>query len=229
MGTSGPNDLLADTVPNGWTRVETFYAAGPESSQITVPADNGPSVPGDNCLRCTRSGGGASGDWTVVEQAMNLDASQYSALSLSIDVKVDSHDLEAGGVITPAWEWPVILEVEYEPTSGSPATQIWRYGWYVNPPGDSIRPLDPGEDLIAEYRDQLVTAGQWVPNTFDLFQELPQLGTLTRIRVGGSGWNFEGQADNLVLSATGHAVPEPAGIGLVLVGLAALGWRRRRR
>jgi len=229
MGTSGPLDGVADTVPNNWTRFESFMGVGVENSAISVVADNGPSAPGASCLRCTRSAGGSSGDWTTVQQNLSLDASGYSSLSLSIDVKVDSHDLEAGGWVPVAWEWPVMLEIEYVPTGGAPPTQIWRYGWYLVPPGDAVSgpAKDPGQGLIPIYNDQPVPAGVWVTTTFDLFKELPQLGTITRIRVGGSGWDFEGQADNLVITGRGQLIPEPAGLGLI--GLAMMALRRRSR
>ena len=227
LGISHPLDGVADLVPNGWTRVETFSGGVVENSGISVVADNGPSAPGAWALQCVRSLGGASGDWTAVQQNLGINASLYSALSLSVDTKVIAHNLEAGGWVVPAFEWPVVLEIGYTTTGG--ANQVWRYGWYLSPPGDSVGgPVnDPGQGLIPVYNDMLVQQGAWTTTTFNLFNELPQMGTINYLRVGGSGWNFEGRADNLVLSGT--AVPEPATLALLAVPAVLAVWRRARR
>jgi hypothetical protein len=115
-------------------------------------------------------------------------------------VRVRWHNLEAGGWVTPAFEWPVMVQVQYVDRDGNP--QIWRYGWYVEPPGDGFRKDDPGWGSIPIYNDQLVQPGVWVANTFDLLAELPGAQTITCIRVGGSGWDFEGEVDNVSLRAT---------------------------
>jgi len=239
-GLSSPFDLTADTVPNNWARFETFTgfippgATAPEWASISVVADNGPSAPGVSALQCTRAenpaGGSASGDWTAVQQNLAIDASLYSAMSLSIDTKVLAHNLAAGGWAVPAFEWPVTLEIEYTTQGG--ASQIWRYGWYIDPPGDVAggSPVnDPGQGLIPVYNDMLVPQNVWVATTFSLFNELPQVKTIDRIRVGGSGWDYEGRADNLILTLEEAAeIPEPASALLVLTGAALVARRRRR-
>ncbi len=229
-------DLGADNVPSNWTRVETFtgFVPGggpaPETSVITVVADNGPSAAGTNALQCTRQEGqqgASSGDWTAVQQNVSIDASLCASLSLQIDTKVIAHNLPAGGWAVPAFEWPVVLEIEYTKQGGG--SQIWRYGWYLNPPGDlgGSPANDPGQGLIAFYNDMVVPQNVWVATTFNLFNELPQLATIDRIRVGGSGWNFEGRADNLIIRCT--PVPEPATMALLLLALGGVAARLRRR
>ena len=61
---------------------------------------------------------------------------------------------------------------------------------------------DPGQGLIPFYNDQLVPQGVWVANSFNLFNELPQVRTITRIVVGGTGWNFESDVDNVSIQGT---------------------------
>jgi len=243
-GTSSPFDLTADFVPTSWNRVETFtgkmlqpgggLVTVPEWASISVVRDNGPSALGQWALQCTRSenpiGGTQSGDWTAVWQNLNIDASQYAAMSLSIDTKVIAHNLEAGGWSVPAFEWPVTLEITYTPQGGG--SQIWRYGWYLDPPGDAVLgpANDPGQGLIGTYNDMVVPANVWMTTAFNLFNELPQVGTITRIRVGGSGWDYEGRADNIIMNLT--YIPEPSTILIwsLLAGLGiGVGWRRRGR
>ena len=66
-----------------------------------------------------------------------------------------------------------------------------------------------GKDLLASYMEQLshiplssTPAGTWVVQSFSLVYELSKLAepqTIDRVLVGGSGWSFEGSADNLMI------------------------------
>jgi hypothetical protein len=128
-----------------------------------------------------------------------------------MDVKVISHNLVAGGWVPTAFEWPVIVQISYATTGGG--TQVWRHGWYLTPPGDSPPGLinDPGVGLIPFFNDEQVAQGVWDANSFNLLAELPQLDTITRIYVGGSGWDFEGQVDNVEIICTPR-LPVPPGV-----------------
>jgi hypothetical protein len=228
-GVSDPNDLGPDTIPNSWSRYETFFGGVAENSFIGPFVPNGPSLPGLVGVEFLRSGGGQTGDWTTIEQPLNIDAADYSSLQLSMDIQVLSHDLQAGGWVTPAFEWPAMVEVQYKDISDT--TQIWRYGWYLSPPGDvggsgNSPANDPGQGLIPFYNDQVVPINTWWPNTFDLFAQLPQVKTITNIRVGGSGWNFHSFVDNVSLQGTPSGIPEPATLSLVALGALALLRRR---
>ena len=203
-GYSGSLDVVQDFLPPGWYRQETFSGGLIETSSISPITANGPSAPGYQAAAFRRSWSGESGDWTAIYQNLSINATQYSALTLSLDVRVWSHDLEAGGHIAPkpSFEWPAVVEVDYVDTNG--VGQIWRYGWYLYPPGDFVtgQVNDPGQGLIPFYNDQLVQPGMWVPNSFNLFNELPQVKTITRILVGGSGWNFASDIDNVSIHGT---------------------------
>ena len=198
-----------DGIPHGWTRYETFSGGVPEMSLLNpVAADNGPSLPGANSLLATRADQGSqSGDWTAIYQDLDIDASRCSRLTLNMDVKVLTHSLVAGGWVIPAFKWPVIVEISYTTTGGG--TQVWRHGWYINPPGDSPPgPInDPGTGLIPIFNDEQVIQGVWDANSFNLFAELPQLDTINRIYVGGSGWDFEGQVDNVEIVCSPRVAP----------------------
>lgn len=204
-----PLDALGtpDGIPNGWTGYETFTGGVQEYSTLLLWPDNGPSLPGVNCLSSIRTAGGSSGDWTAIYQDLDIDASDCSALALNMDVKVFVHNLEAGGWVAPAFEWPVIVQISYTTTGGG--TQVWRHGWYLTPPGDAVSgPIDdPGTGLIPIFNDEQVAQGVWDINSFNLLAELPQLDTINRIYVGSSGWDFEGQVDNVEILCTPRVPP----------------------
>ena len=136
VGVSGALDGLADTIPaGGWARHETFSGNIVENSLIAPLADNGPSAPGNTAWRFQRlAPQNASGDWTAINFPLNVNVAASDGLQLSMDVKVDQHTLVAGGFVAPAFEWPVVAQIGYIDTANN--AQTWRFGWYVNPPGD---------------------------------------------------------------------------------------------
>ena len=146
-------------------------------------------------------GDNGSGDFTSVYQPLDIVLDDYAALDLSLDVMVIWHNLQAGGWSQPSFEWPVVAQIAYLDDAGT--VRFWRYGWYVMPPGDGYIIDDPGDDLIPVYNDRLVTAGVWASGQFDLLQELPpQAVKVLGLLVGGSGWKFQGCADNVSLQGT---------------------------
>ena len=236
-GVSGPLDGVVnppgfpDTLPVGWTRVETFWGGVAENSMIAAVPGNGPSAPGSTAMEFNRNTGFASGDWSAIQQGLSIDAASWQTLTLSLDAYVVTHALEAGGWAVPAFEWPVVVQIDYLDQGNNP--QTWRHGWYINPPGDSnIGPVnDPGQGLIPFYNDTLVQPTTWTPASFNLFNELPQVKTITNIRVGSSGWDYHGLADNVSIVGTpiDQEIPEPCTLVLGAVALGLIGWRSRRR
>jgi len=199
-GTSDPHDQGQDSLPGCcWRRYETFTGGVDEASAILADTfDNGPSQPGDQCPRFWRFFDSGSGDWTMIIQDVRIDAEAFTALTLNLDVKVSNHNLVAGGNVTPAFEWPALVQIRY--IAQDESTQIWRHGWYLDPPGDGIRTVDPGQGLIAEYEDDLVQTNVWNQAGFDLFEELPQVKEIREIRVGGSGWDYQSRFDNVSIT-----------------------------
>jgi hypothetical protein len=192
-------DAQGDAIPVDWEKYETRDPV--ESSTLSIGV-NGTSLPGSRSVHWNRPSGDVSGDWTAIRQDLYVDTADYCDLRLDLDVRVVSHDLEAGGWVTPAFEWPVVVQLEYTLASNPAQTQVWRAGWYLQSPGDSIiGPVDdPGYNLITYYDDDLVNPDVWIESFFDVFFELPDLGVLTGIVVGGSGWSFEGLVDNVRLT-----------------------------
>jgi hypothetical protein len=192
-------DGTGDLVPNGWTK---SGGDPPVAPTLTCAADNGPSAPGVQAVRWVRPTGSSSGRHIVIRQTIDVDAAQYAALHLTLDVLVTSHNLVAGGTISPAIEWPVFVQVSYKRATDPNVSQTWRHGYYLHPPGDGSRIDDPGTGIIPVYEDTQVAPGVWETHTFDLLQELPDLGVITQIVVGGAGWAYDGRVDNVQLVGT---------------------------
>ena len=77
----------------------------------------------------------------------------------------------------------------YEDSSGSPRS--WTWGWYVDPPGTGTN-TSPNETAV--------DPATWVHVNFDILDQLSDARSITRLRVGGSGWNFVSAADNVSLA-----------------------------
>lgn len=182
-----------DQCPVGWSLHETRDT---EDSTLALVADNGPSAPGSTCIDFQRNADSATGDWTSIQLLPSLDVSCYSSLTLSMDVKVFDHSLEAGGSSTPAFEWPAEVLIDYRDANG--AGQGFFHGFYVNPPGDG-RIDDPGTGSHPIQFDEEVPSGSWVTRSLDLMTELHNPVLITRIRFGGSGWAYHGRIDNVSL------------------------------
>jgi hypothetical protein len=192
-----------DTIPYGWTKHETDWGSGGEYSYIFPDhGDNGPLCAGSTSLHWIRSGGGSSGDWTQVRREdLNIDVASYPGLQLCLDIKAIYHDLGGSGNTAEEWEYPVCIMILYEDING--ISRWWMYGWYCHldhntgpPPWGYITP-----DGMIVYSQEVV-CGLWYSVCLDLVPLMTPLAppaTITRIRLGGSGWNFEGKADNLHL------------------------------
>ncbi len=189
-------DGTGDTIPNGWTKFETFSGGPGETSVLNEVADNGPTLPGFSALHWLRSNGGASGDWTAVEQDLNWDISACSCATLTIDVKVEYHNLGGSGFTQYEYEFPVTVQIYYTDTADT--SRFWQYGWYEwidasTGPNPDHKPV-PGNGVVTGLQ---IAPDVWVSNSFDLMAELTNPETIDKIRVGGSGWDFEGRADNV--------------------------------
>ncbi len=188
-----------DMIPNRWTKLETNPS---ETTIIYEDLDNGPSFPGTSSTAWERLDGGVSGDWTTIEQDMDLDVSGPADVSLELDVKALHHNLGGSGWTEDEWEYPVTLRISYTDVDGFAKT--WVHGWYIwideetGPPPDGAV-VNDGNTIV--YSKQ-IDADVWYPESFDLIGELSTLSppaTIDRIRLGGAGWDFGGKADNVYM------------------------------
>jgi hypothetical protein len=179
-------------------------------------------LPGEWSLEWVRSNGGSSGDWTTCEQILNYDVTNCPALTLCIDVKAFSHNLGGSGWTAHEYEYPVTIFISYTDTGGT--KRFWQWGWYIwidaaTGPRPDHKPV-PDNGVVT---GQQIPANTWVSNSFNLLTELTNPATIDLIRVGGSGWDFEGRADNVqILCGTG--IPTLTEWGLIIFGLVLIGF-----
>ncbi len=137
-----------DEVPLGWTRFETFAGASSELSQLLMK----PGVDGVAPRWIRQEGqpadpstfdGVFSGDWTALEQVIGVNVTGTQGLTLTLDVRVDFHNLGGSGPGPADNEYPVVVVVDYLDSLGMP--QSWHHGWYI----DAITPShDPNFDML---------------------------------------------------------------------------------
>jgi hypothetical protein len=191
-------DGTGDMIPNGWTKYETFSGGPGETSTLYQANDNGPRLPGISALGWQRSLGGSSGDWTACEQTLSYDVSACSCVTMTIDVKVLGHNLGGSGTTPTEFEFPVTVVVYYTDATGTP--RYWQYGWYEWIDGTTgpnpNHAVVPGNGVVTGLQ---VADSVWIMNSFNLMTELTNPKTIDKIRVGGSGWDYEGMADNIQL------------------------------
>ncbi|MGB8657082.1 MAG: dockerin type I domain-containing protein [Candidatus Zixiibacteriota bacterium] len=190
-----------DQVPNGWIKYETFSGGSGETSILSQAGDNGPTLAGSSSLNWVRSNDNMSGDWTACDQFLNYDVTNCNTLTLTIDVKAFSHSLGGSGYTPEDWEYPVTVVVYYTDTGGT--QRYWQWGWYLWI--DSQTAPRPDHEQVSGngvVTGQQIPTNQWVANSFNLLTELTNPKTITKIRVGGSGWDFEGRADNVQILCT---------------------------
>jgi hypothetical protein len=121
---------------------------------------------------------------TGLSQVINKDVSDYQALLLSADVRVDDQSLSGGGYL--GYEYPVIIRVRYRSTEGD---QIdWSHGFFFQNPEN--RPTPNG---------QLVPRGQWVAYDGNLMQLKDRPAHIIAIEVLGAGHTFDGMIANVSL------------------------------
>jgi len=181
--------------------LETVNGNQGETSTISSALDNGPRLPGMTALHWlrTENDGNHSGDWTACKQTLSYDVSACSCATMTIDVKVLGHNLGGSGWTPTEYEFPVTVVVYYTDATGAP--KYWQYGWYkwidgATGPNPNHKSVAGGTGVVTGLQ---VADSVWIMNSFDLMTELANPRTIDSIRVGGSGWDFEGMADNIQL------------------------------
>ena len=135
-------------------------------------------------LRFSRTNSGNDGGMSAVSQSLDLNTDKLDKLSLGVVAAIDSQDLSGDG-----WydgETPVFVTIDYTTAAG--AARTWTHGLMISGP------------VNYPARDQLIPSGQWFSwESEDLLVELPDLDRITKVTIGGSGWDFQSRIGRVSL------------------------------
>lgn len=153
---------------------------------IEIPSNpNSPSgsisnVTLDNRIatRIQRAGSNQTSAITGIVQQINKEISDYRTLRLAADVRVHSHSLSGGGILSS--EYPLIIRLRYRDVNGSEAE--WVHGFYVQ--NSTNNPTNNGESIPLDV---------WYPfESGNLFETLdPKPFYLVSMQIYASGWDYE--------------------------------------
>ena len=167
--------------------------------QVQPDADSGHPA-----LVWERTNSGSVGSAISAWQPLDFDVSSYASLWFSMDVRIDYHNLPNSGWWSDqnngSGEYPVKVSLTFLDEQGSPFE--WTYGFMITHDGGTVLRnffIEPGEEW-ASFETDVFDPGQWLG---PLGQQLPHPVRLTRITVGGGGWDFKGAVSNLTLAGSG--------------------------
>jgi len=180
----------------GWSIEQACESCG---MQTNVDPNRG------DYLAWARDNSGNDGGAIWARQSLDIDVSTCQQLRLAFDIRVDRHTLPNSGWWTDEHggigEYPVTVRLAFMPAfQGSPFE--WAKGFLIVHDGatraSNWLPV-PGNTWW-HYEADVFSRAEWV-DAFGNVQTNP--GILTAVYVGGSGWDFIGAIDNLVLTGEG--------------------------
>jgi len=164
---------------NGWQVVD-IKKRGVNTVQVVSDAACG------QALAFSRTDSRNDGGMSAVSQDLTVNRAGLNALYLRLVGAIDSQDLDGDG-----WyggETPLLVTIDYKTAGGQAKT--WTHGFMAY-----------GAVNYPE-RDQLIPGGgQWYSwDCPELLATLPDLETVNRITIGGSGWDFRSRIGLVSLS-----------------------------
>jgi hypothetical protein len=168
------NGDFMDPRSRGWSdQIEIPSLPGAPAGRLSNPIlDNRVT------LRIQRTGSNQTSAITGIVQPINREVSDYRSLLLQADVRVQSHNLSGGGILSS--EYPLIVRVKYRDVYGSEAE--WVHGFYSQ--NTTNNPTNNGEQ---------VAPGVWIPyESGNLLETLdPRPFFITSIQIYASGWDYD--------------------------------------
>jgi hypothetical protein len=168
------NGDFMDPRSRGWTdQVEI-----PGTSGTPVGRLSNPLLENRLTLHIQRTGSNQTSAITGISQEIKRDVSDYRSVRLTADVRVISHNLSGGGILST--EYPLILRLRYRDVYGSEAE--WVHGFYAQ--NTTRNPTNNAE---------AVTPNVWIPyESGNLLETLdPRPFFITSIQVYASGWDYD--------------------------------------
>ena len=199
-GSSGPNLIHNGDFAQGFAGWEMVQECDSCGMQTNIDPD---ARLGDY-LAWQRTGSAQSGGAIWARQPLAIDMRECTDLHLGFDVRVDDQSLTNSGWYSDEHggngEYPVLVRLAF-----MPAFQGSQFDW-----AQGFLTAHDGTTTLRNYT--VVPAGAWLRYEADVQapaqwidgfgMALTNPGRLTDIYVGGSGWDFTGAIDNLVLTGT---------------------------
>ena len=139
-----------------------------------------------NVLMFERTQSRRDGGAVYVNQYLNKDVSKYTNLTLKLSLKVLYHTLSGSGWGGGAGEYPVHIYVYYKDANDN--EKVWSWGFLAMANSDSHKNYN------------IVNSNEWYSfESQNLMNLNPKPKIITKIVVGGNGWDFSGMIDNLAL------------------------------
>ncbi len=174
------NGDFKDPLPRGWPVLDSIGPPGAAVGSVEVVA-----FADRHALHILRTGALQTSAITGIIQQINREVSDFRTVRLSADIRLHSHSLSGGGILSS--EYPLILRLRYRDVYGSETEKV--YGFYYQ--NTTNNPTVNGE---------LVPQDVWVPFESDLIESLdPKPFYITSLQIYASGWDYDSFVSNVRL------------------------------
>jgi len=157
------------------------------------------------------------GNRTGATRTLNIDVSGYNSLVFKYSITPIFQSLTA-----PGWvggnEYPAVALLRYTDTNGIPQILATGYSYW----------FDPSYSTTFSHKEAPYPT-YWFNEDIDLFALAQKPKVIGSVEMYGHGWNYVGSADNVQLLAGTPAIPEPASLSLLGLGLLGLVRLKRRK
>jgi hypothetical protein len=176
------NGDFQQPLATGWTTSTVVYdpTIPPPSVEVVESADR-------NAVRLLRreSDDGKHTE-VAIEQALDVDARDFTRLVLSLDVMLNFQSLSGGGQLSS--EYPLQVRLDYKDRWGN--DQFWTHGFYYQ--NEAGYPI--AQDAWGQPLGEQIPPAVWYPyESGNLLEVLGDNGPahLTGLKIYASGWNYE--------------------------------------